>query len=100
MPDLGDPHRRRFDHATAAQLFKRVYRSDTSRTASSTSSTGSAIGLTIAKAINQAHHGQLLGCSDGLGTGARFEITLPIAGRPRYTSWLIIPIADGLRVQG
>ena len=46
---------------------------------------GSAIGLTIAKAINQAHHGQLLGCSDGLGTGAIFEITLPIAGRPAPT---------------
>ena len=82
MPDLGDPHRRRFDPATAAQLFERFYRSDTSRTASSA---GSAIGLTIAKAINQAHHGQLLGCSDGLGTGARFEITLPIAGRPAPT---------------
>ena len=48
MPDLGDPHRRRFDPATAVQLFKRFYRSDTSRTASST---GSAIGLTIAKAM-------------------------------------------------
>jgi len=82
MPDLGDPHRRRFDPATAAQLFERFYRSDTSRTASSA---GSAIGLTIAKAINQAQHGQLLGCSDGLGTGARFEITLPIAGRPTPT---------------
>ena len=64
---------------TAAQLFERFYRSDTSRTASS------AIGLTIAKAINQAHHGQLLGCSDGHGTEARFEITLPIAGRPAPT---------------
>jgi hypothetical protein len=27
MPDLGDPHRRRFDPATAAQLFERFYRS-------------------------------------------------------------------------
>jgi two-component system sensor histidine kinase BaeS len=65
-----------FDPATADLLFERFYRGGTSRTADGS---GSGIGLTIAKAIVQAHHGQLLGHSDGPGTGARFEITLPIA---------------------
>jgi two-component system sensor histidine kinase BaeS len=71
-----------FDPAIADQLFERFYRGDTSRTADGS---GSGIGLTIAKAIVQAHHGQLLGHSDGPGTGARFEITLPVAdtGNPR-----------------
>jgi two-component system sensor histidine kinase BaeS len=74
-----------FDPATADQLFERFYRGDTSRTADGA---GSGIGLTIAKAIVQAHHGQLLGRSDGPGKGARFEITLPIAdtgNSPRQT---------------
>ena len=65
-----------FDPAIADQLFERFYRGDSSRTADGA---GSGIGLTIAKAIVQAHHGQLLGHSDGPGKGARFEITLPIA---------------------
>jgi two-component system, OmpR family, sensor histidine kinase BaeS len=64
----------------AAQLFERFYRGDSSRTASGA---GSGIGLTIAKAIIKAHHGQLVGHSDGPGTGAQFEITLPIAARNR-----------------
>jgi len=67
-----------FDPGQGAQLFERFYRGDSSRT---TSGAGSGIGLTIAKAIVQAHHGRLLGYSDGPGKGARFEITLPIAGR-------------------
>jgi two-component system, OmpR family, sensor histidine kinase BaeS len=65
-----------FDPATVDQLFERFYRGDTSRTADGA---GSGIGLTIAKAIVQAHHGRLLGHSGGPGTGARFEITLPVA---------------------
>ena len=64
------------DHG--AQLFERFYRGDSSRTASSA---GSGIGLTIAKAIVTAHHGELTGHSDGPGQGAGFEITLPIAAR-------------------
>jgi two-component system sensor histidine kinase BaeS len=67
-----------FDPGQGAQLFERFYRGDSSRTVNGA---GSGIGLTIAKAIVQAHHGQLLGHSDGPGTGARFEIILPIAGR-------------------
>jgi len=69
-----------FDPATAARLFERFYRGDPSRT---TSGVGSGIGLTIAKAIINAHHGQLLARSDGPGQGADFEITLPTAGRSR-----------------
>ena len=65
-----------FDPAIADQLFERFYRGDSSRNADGA---GSGIGLTIAKAIVQAHHGQLLGHSDGPGTGATFEIRLPIA---------------------
>ena len=74
-----------FDPAMADQLFERFYRGDSSRTADGA---GSGIGLTIAKAIVQAHHGQLLGHSDGPGTGARFEITLPVAGRGATTTAL------------
>jgi two-component system, OmpR family, sensor histidine kinase BaeS len=69
-----------FGPDVAAQLFERFYRGDSSRT---TNGAGSGIGLTIAKAIIDVHHGQLLGRSDGPGKGARFEITLPIAGRRR-----------------
>jgi two-component system sensor histidine kinase BaeS len=67
-----------FDPATAAQLFERFYRGDLSRTANGA---GSGIGLTIAKAIVQAHHGQLQGRSDGPGKGALFAITLPMVSR-------------------
>ena len=67
-----------FDPALAAELFERFYRGDSSRTASSA---GSGIGLTIAKAIVAAHHGELRAHSDGPGKGARFEITLPVAAR-------------------
>ncbi|NMM24702.1 MAG: HAMP domain-containing histidine kinase [Phycicoccus sp.] len=67
-----------FDPDLAAELFERFYRGDSSRTASSA---GSGIGLTIAKAIVTAHHGELRAHSDGPGQGARFEITLPVAAR-------------------
>jgi two-component system sensor histidine kinase BaeS len=45
-------------------------------------STGSGLGLTIARAIIEAHHGSLTAQSEGSGLGARFTITLP-AGSPR-----------------
>jgi len=80
-----------FDPALAAQLFERFYRGDTSRTANGA---GSGIGLTIAKAIVEAHHGQLTGHSDGPGTGARFEITLPIAARSRKQT--VVPASPNL----
>jgi two-component system, OmpR family, sensor histidine kinase BaeS len=40
-------------------------------------SPGSGLGLTIAKAILEAHHGTLTALSDGPGHGAQFTITLP-----------------------
>jgi len=45
-------------------------------------STGSGLGLTIARAIVEAHHGSLTAHSAGPGQGARFTITLP-AHSPR-----------------
>ena len=69
-----------FDPDVAAQLFERFYRGDSSRTVNGA---GSGIGLTIAKAIIEAHHGQLSAHSDGPGRGARFEITLPMVSRGR-----------------
>jgi signal transduction histidine kinase len=69
-----------FDPAIATRLFERFYRGDSSRTASGA---GSGIGLTIAKAIVKAHGGQVLALSNGPGQGARFEITLPVAGPSR-----------------
>jgi two-component system, OmpR family, sensor histidine kinase BaeS len=80
-----------FDPDLAAQLFERFYRGDTSRTANGA---GSGIGLTLSKAIVEAHHGQLRAHSDGPGTGARFEITLPIAARSRQRT------ADPARPKG
>ena len=65
-----------FDPDLADHLFERFYRGDTSRTRNGA---GSGIGLTIAKAIIEAHHGQLRGHSDGPGRGAQFEITLPVS---------------------
>jgi len=76
VTDTGDG----FDPDVAAQLFERFYRGDSSRTVSGA---GSGIGLTIAKAIIEAHHGQLRAHSDGPGKGATFEVILPIASRGR-----------------
>jgi signal transduction histidine kinase len=63
-----------FDPADAERLFERFYRADTSRTRSSA---GSGIGLTIARAIVQAHGGTLTAASDGPQAGATFRIHLP-----------------------
>jgi len=68
-----------FEPDQAPHLFERFYRGDTSRT---TDGAGSGIGLTIARAIVEAHHGQLSGHSEGPGAGAQFEIVLPTAGGP------------------
>jgi two-component system, OmpR family, sensor histidine kinase BaeS len=76
VTDTGDG----FEPDVAAQLFERFYRGDRSRTVNGA---GSGIGLTIAKAIIEAHHGQLRAHSDGPGRGASFEIILPIVSRGR-----------------
>jgi len=63
-----------FDPADAGRIFERFFRGDTSRTRSSA---GTGVGLTIARAIVQAHGGTLTAVSDGPGSGATFRMVLP-----------------------
>ena len=63
---------------TAEQLphvFERFYRGDSARTRDDR---GSGIGLTIAKAIVEAHGGAISVVSDGPGRGTTFSMTLPV----------------------
>ncbi len=46
---------------------------------------GSGIGLTIARGLARAHHGNIEAASDGVGTGSVFTLRLPIA-RPEHPS--------------
>ena len=55
-------------------IFERFYRVDPSRTRATG---GAGVGLTIARAIVEAHGGTLTASSDGLGTGATFVLALP-----------------------
>lgn len=55
-------------------IFDRFYRVDTAR---DRAHGGSGIGLTIARALVEAHEGHIHVHSDGLGRGARFLIALP-----------------------
>lgn len=61
-------------------VFERFYRGDTAR---NRERSGSGIGLTISKAIIDAHGGTITAHSDGPGHGARFEILLPPTREPR-----------------
>jgi len=54
-------------------IWDRLYRGDTSR-----SQRGLGLGLSLVKAIVQAHHGEVA-VSSQLGRGARFSLTLPLA---------------------
>lgn len=66
-----------FERNHAEQLFRRFHRE-------SADSSGSGLGLTIARALVEAHGGTLTGRSEGPGRGASFTITLPpTAGAPR-----------------
>ena len=60
-------------------VFERFYRADSAR---SRDSRGSGIGLTIAKAIVDAHGGSLAASSPGTGLGATFTMTLPRTTAP------------------
>jgi signal transduction histidine kinase len=57
-------------------LFERFYRVDKAR---SRTLGGSGIGLTIGRAIIEAHDGQIWATSAGLGQGATFSFMIPIA---------------------
>jgi histidine kinase len=57
-------------------LFERFYRVDKAR---SRALGGSGIGLTISRAIVEAHDGQIWAASAGPGQGATFSFSLPIA---------------------
>lgn len=56
-------------------IFDRFYRVDTAR---DRQHGGSGIGLTISRALVEAHGGRIRATSDGPGRGARFVIDLPI----------------------
>jgi signal transduction histidine kinase len=56
-------------------VFDRFYRADAARTREHG---GAGIGLAIAKALVEAHHGHIAVDSRGPGTGATFTITLPV----------------------
>jgi signal transduction histidine kinase len=57
-------------------LFERFYRVDKSR---SRALGGHGIGLTISKALVEAHGGEIWATSDGPGSGATFHVRLPLA---------------------
>ena len=57
-------------------VFERFYRVDKAR---SRTLGGAGIGLTIAKALVEAHGGQIWAASAGLGQGATFSFSLPLA---------------------
>lgn len=63
-----------FDPSQAERIFERFYRGDASRTRTSA---GSGIGLTIARAIVEAHAGTLSAMSGGPGAGSTFHLRLP-----------------------
>ncbi|MGA8978164.1 MAG: HAMP domain-containing sensor histidine kinase, partial [Pedococcus sp.] len=65
-----------------ARIFERFYRADPARPHERG---GSGIGLTISRALVEAHGGRLTARSAGAGQGATFVIELPVAqppGRP------------------
>lgn len=63
--------------AQLPHVFERFYRGDTARVHDRQ---GSGIGLTISRAIVQAHRGHITAESDGPGSGTRFMVSLPRAG--------------------
>lgn len=61
-----------------SHLFDRFYRADSAR---GRQEGGSGIGLTIARALVEAHGGRIRAHSPGPGRGARFSLRLPVSDR-------------------
>jgi signal transduction histidine kinase len=72
VEDTGDG----LDADELERVFERFYRVDQSR---SRDRGGSGIGLTIARALVEAHGGRMWAESDGRGHGSRFSMRLPAA---------------------
>lgn len=70
MEDSGDG----IEPQHLTQVFDRFYRADTSR---NRLHGGSGIGLTISKAIVEAHRGRIFAYSVGRGAGTTFTVRLP-----------------------
>lgn len=66
-----------------SHVFERFYRGDTAR---DRDRGGSGVGLTISRAIVDAHGGGLTASSDGPGRGATFTIALPVSPRSPVAS--------------
>ncbi len=57
-------------------VFERFYRADLAR---DRGYGGGGIGLAIVKALVEAHNGRVVAASDGIGKGAAFTVTVPLA---------------------
>ncbi|MFI4970288.1 MAG: response regulator [Lysobacterales bacterium] len=60
---------------------------------------GLGIGLTLARSIVEMHGGSLVAHSDGLGTGSRFVVSLPLGARPPASA-AKAPINEDVRPSG
>lgn len=69
-----------FTAEDSSRLFERFFRADSSRTRENS---GSGIGLTISRALVDAHGGTMAAASEGPGRGATFTISLPRAAGDR-----------------